>query len=123
MNVVRRSAGLFLFVAMLICGCDLSPGSEFTGKWVNAKDPTETVEIVPLTFTGTIDENKGTWFKIKYGNGTATNAYLGSGCSCILEIVVNAGNGSQEWQYDKNSDTLVFLPGISRFEKTYKRTK
>ena len=48
MNVVRRSAGLFLFVAMLICGCDLSPGSEFTGKWVNAKDPTETVDASQL---------------------------------------------------------------------------
>lgn len=135
MNVFIKKWGcLFLLAITLTSGCDWGPGSEFLGKWVNTKNPSETVEIVRSN--GLAIGPGETWFQLSY-DGVVSKAYLGDGCACIVEqgriqspprFDKNSNLGSllgawmdRQWQYDKNSDTLS-LRG-ARGGLTYRRAK
>ena len=108
-------------VIVLIVMTRSRPGSEFVGRWINTKDPTQTVTISrgPHDTSGM----GFTYFQMTFGNGSISQAALDGGCNycpscqCIGEFT--SFGLQQEWDYHQHSDTLSLPgPGLEVFRRS-----
>lgn len=105
MRLHRKLAVAAALFASLLTACS-KPGSEFEGKWVNAGNTMDTMQIT----------RNGDQFQIAGPDGPAVVATFSNDA-----LHVPMPMGSVDMKYDKNTDTIQ-TPGL--FGTTqYKRVK
>ncbi len=105
MRVLRTALASILLPLVLAIGCS-KPGSEFVGKWVNAGNSMDTMQIT----------RAGDQFQIVGPDNQPINATFSDGALHVPMLM-----GSVDMKYDKNTDSIQ-TPGL--FGTTqYKRAK
>jgi len=103
-TAIFRFFSLTLFTVILLSGCR-STGSEFLGKWVNSKNPSDNFQII---------RNGDEYLVV--GQGGKAGAIYKDGTLEIKGAILSA-----DLTYVKQSDTLIG-PGFNG-EVEYKRQK
>jgi hypothetical protein len=105
MRILRKALASAVVLAALVAGCS-KPGSEYVGKWVNAGNSMDTMQIT----------RNGDQFQIAGPEGPPVVATFSES-----SLHVPMPMGSIDMKYDKGTDTIQ-TPGL--FGTTqYKRSK
>lgn len=105
MRAVRKAIQSTLVLTMLVLGCS-KPGSEFLGKWTNAGNPSDSVQV----------DRNGDEFLITGPDGTKIGATLRDETLNMASPMTGIS-----FTYVKSSDTLL-SPGVFG-QVEYKRAK